>query len=170
MQQRIVWTENDIAKTRDAENPYLLLLESNKSSIDKHTKQLEDISEKYKYIKAAEAIVSQDTLRKFIIKDLIGLLNNKIKHYLTKFGADYTVTFDADMDYEFTTKGGACEYNNFSAGERQRIMLATCFAFRDFMAIRSNLSSNILVLDEFIDGNVDAVAIDGVVQTLKQFS
>ena len=115
--------------------------------------------------------MSQDTLRKFIIKDLIGLLNNKIKYYLTKFGADYTVEFDSDMNYTFIMNGGSiCEYNNFSAGERQRIMLATCFAFRDFMAVRSNLTSNILILDEFIDGNVDNVAIEGVLQVLKDFT
>jgi len=48
-------------------------------------------------------------------------------------------------------------------------MLATCFAFRDFMAVRNNLTSNILILDEFIDGNVDAVAIEGVIQVLRDF-
>lgn len=49
-------------------------------------------------------------------------------------------------------------------------MLATCFAFRDFMAVRSSLTSNILILDEFIDGNVDNVAIEGVLQVLKDFT
>jgi len=37
------------------------------------------MSDEYKYLKFAESIVAQDTLRKFIIKDLVGLLNNKLK-------------------------------------------------------------------------------------------
>lgn len=169
LSQRIDWTRSDIEREENEENPYNELLENNQKNVNEENENLEKMSDEYKYLKFAESIVAQDTLRKFIIKDLVGLLNNKLKQYLTKLGADYTVVFDADMDYQFITDGGTCEYNNFSAGERQRIMLATCFAFRDFMAVRNNLTSNILILDEFIDGNVDAVAIEGVIQVLRDF-
>lgn len=37
------------------------------------------------------------------------------------------------------------------------------------MAIRNSLTSNILILDEFIDGNVDALAIEGVMSILRDF-
>ena len=169
LESRIDSVKNELDNEKNAINPYIKLFESNKKQIEDETNKLKQISDQYKYLKFAETIVSQDTLRKFIIKDLIGLLNNKIKTYLTKLGAKYTVIFDSDMDYEFITDGGSCEYDNFSAGERQRIMIATCFAFRDFMAIRNNLSSNILILDEFIDGNVDSMAIDGVISILRDF-
>lgn len=169
LESRIDNVKSELENEKNAVNPYVKLFESNKKEIEAETNQLKATADKYKYLKFAESIVSQDTLRKFIIKDLIGLLNNKIKTYLTKLGAKYTVIFDSDMDYEFITDGGSCEYDNFSAGERQRIMIATCFAFRDFMAIRNNLSSNILILDEFIDGNVDSMAIDGVISILRDF-
>jgi DNA repair exonuclease SbcCD ATPase subunit len=146
------------------------MFENNKIQIENENKSLQDISDKYTYLKFAENIVSQDTLRKFIIADLIGLLNNKIKMYLTKFGAKFNVVFDSDMDYEFITDGGKCEYDNFSAGERARLMIAACFAFRDFMYIRNNLSSNILILDEFIDGAIDSMAIESILEILKNFS
>jgi ABC-type multidrug transport system ATPase subunit len=74
------------------------------------------------------------------------------------------------MNYEFITEGGKCEYDNFSSGERARIMIATCFAFRDFMYIRNNMSSNILFLDEFIDGAIDSMAIESILDVLKTFS
>lgn len=162
--------ESDLNKIKTDKNPYTELFENNKKEIEKHTKELNDISDMYKYLKFAENIVSQDTLRKFIIADLIGLLNNKIKMYLTKFGAKYNVVFDADMEYEFLTEGGSYEYDNFSAGERARLMIAACFAFRDFMYIRNNLSSNILILDEFIDGAIDSIAIDSILDILQDFS
>lgn len=166
----IMITESEINKLKKSVNPYVEMFENNKIQIDNENKSLQSISDKYTYLKFAENIVSQDTLRKFIIADLIGLLNNKIKMYLTKFGAKFNVVFDSDMDYEFITDGGKCEYDNFSAGERARLMIAACFAFRDFMYIRNNLSSNILILDEFIDGAIDSMAIESILEILKNFS
>ena len=70
----------------------------------------------------------------------------------------------------YKTEGGTYEYDNFSSGERARIMIASCFAFRDFMRIKNNLSSNILVLDEFIDGAIDSLAIESILDILRDFS
>lgn len=170
LESKINQVENDIVKIDNSENPYTELFEKNQLNIKEETNSLNELSTKYKYLKYAENIVSQDTLRKFIISDLIGLLNNKIKMYLTKFGAKYDVKFDSDMEYEFITEGGPCEYDNFSAGERARLMIAACFAFRDFMYIRNNLSSNILILDEFIDGAIDSLAIESILEILANFS
>lgn len=170
LETNIIITDSEIQKIKKSKNPYIELFENNKTQIDIETNILNDISKKYIYLKFAENIVSQDTLRKFIIADLIGLLNNKIKMYLTKFGAKFNVVFDSDMNYEFITDGGTCEYDNFSAGERARLMIAACFAFRDFMYIRNNLSSNILILDEFIDGAIDSLAIESILDILKGFS
>ena len=162
--------ENEILNVEKAKNPYTELFESNQVDLDSEMLELKSKSEKYKYLHFAESIVSQDTLRKFIISDLIGLLNNKIKTYLTKLGARYDVVFDSDMNYTFMTEGGTCEYDNFSSGERARLMIAACFAFRDFMHIRNNFSSNILILDEFIDGAIDSAAIESILEILKDFS
>lgn len=162
--------ETEISKIEKSDNPYTELYENCLIDIKSESDDLSRMSDKYKYLKFAENIVSQDTLRKFIIADLIGLLNNKIKTYLTKFGARYSVTFDSDMNYTFISDGGECEYDNFSSGERARLMIAACFAFRDFMHIRNNFSSNILILDEFIDGAIDSLAIESILDVLKDFS
>lgn len=130
---------------------------------------LDKLEKSHRYLKFAEGIVSQETLRKFIISDLIGLLNNKIKTYLTRLGAKYTVVFDSDMDYEFVTSGGPCEFGNFSMGEAKRIMIATSFAFRDFMSIRNGLTSNILVLDEYFDSALSASCVESIIQILKEY-
>lgn len=167
---QISQVEKDIDKIKNSENPYEDLYQSNQIEIQQENEKLKIISEKYNYLNFSEKIVSQDTLRKFIINDLVGLLNNKIKTYLVKLGAKYNVIFDSDMNYEFITEGGVCEYDNFSSGERARIMIATCFAFRDFMYIRNNFSSNILILDEFIDGAIDSQAIENILKILKDFS
>ena len=151
-------------------NPYIELIEKCENDINDELSKSSKIEEKSKYLKFAEAIVSQDTLRKFIIKDLVVLLNNKIKTYLTKLGAKFYVQFDEDMDYEFIVPNGTYEWSNFSAGEKMRIMVATSFAFRDFMSIRNGLNSNVLIFDEYFDSAVDQQGIESILDILKEFS
>ena len=153
-------------------NPYVELLSSAKKSIEEENESLAKLDENYRYLKFAEQIVSQDTLKKFIIKDLVGLLNSKIKYYLMKLGAKYTCVFDESMKFTFITpdNGGETEYATFSAGERMRLLIAASFAFRDFMSTRNNFTSNILILDEFIDSAIDTLAVNNVLAILQEFS
>lgn len=155
---------------KKAKNPYVELSNENSDKITEVNTKLSEIVDKYKYVKFSENIVNQDNLKKFIIKDLVVLLNNRIKYYLHKLGANYDIIFDEEMEYDFITqnKTGA-EFHNFSSGEQARISISTCFAFRDFLSRRSNISSNILILDEFIDSNVDSLAIENTIEILKDF-
>ena len=162
--------KTSLKNEKTAVNPYVDLLDKSKADINCETDRLSKIEEKTSYLKFAEGIVSQDTIRKFIIKDLIVLLNNKIKTYLTKLGAKYYVEFDEDMDYDFVTSSGTYEWSNFSAGERMRIMVATSFAFRDFMSIRNGLNSNLLVLDEYFDSAIDSQCVESIISILKEHS
>ena len=98
------------------------------------------------------------------------LLNNRIKMYLTRLGASYCVKFDEDMDHQFVTDKGTWEFNNFSAGGRMRIMIATSFAFRDFMQLRNGITSNILVLDEYFDSAISSKCIDNVMEILRDYA
>jgi len=161
--------EAERARLEAEANPYQELYQQNKAAIDAESARLDQVSEQYRYLKYAEGVVSQETLRKFIIQDLIGLLNNKIRTYLTKLGAGYTVVFDSDMEYRFATPGGEYQFGNFSAGEAMRIMIATSFAFRDFMSIRNGLNFNILVLDEYFDSAISAACVEDILGILKEY-
>ena len=162
--------EHMLSQVKSDKNPYDELISGCTVDIQNETDSLNKIDSKSRYLKFAESIVSQETLRKFIIKDLVVLLNNKIKTYLTKLGAKYYVAFDEDMDYEFVTPSGKCEWGNFSAGERMKTMVATSFAFRDFMSARNGLNSNILVLDEYFDSAIDDLTVESVLGLLKDMS
>lgn len=161
---------SSLSKELNAVNPYTVLEDKCRADIAAETAKLGKVEERASYLKYAEGIVAQETIRKFIIKDLVVLLNNKIKTYLTKLGAKYYVEFNEDMDYEFITPSGTYEWSNFSAGERMRIMIATSFAFRDFMSIRNGLSSNLLVLDEYFDSAIDSLCVDSIISILKGYS
>lgn len=151
-------------------NPYADLLDETVKKIDSEVRLLEEITDSYKYLKKAEEIVSHESLKKFIIKDLIGIINSKIKGYLMKMGATFTCVFDENLDYQFVTDNGSCELQNFSCGEKKRLEIATCLSFRDFIAQRSNISSNILVVDEYIDSGIDTLAVESILQILKEFT
>lgn len=168
----ITFNEKNLVKIENEANPYEQLLNETIEKIEKENADLNEMNVKYNYMKMAENIVSQDTLKKFIIKDLITLLNSKIKYYLMKLGAKYTCVFNEDMDYTFITPddGGETEYATFSAGERMRLSIASSFAFRDFMGSRNSFTSNILILDEFIDSAIDTLAVNNVLKLLQEFS
>lgn len=170
LESRVDALKNDLKRAKSEKNPWLEMLDETKKKIAAGSKELEAAALKIKQLDLAQSIVSQDTLRKFIIRDLVVLLNNKIKTYLMKLGASFYVVFDEDMDYEFVTPSGKCEWGNFSAGERMKTMVATSFAFRDFMSARNGLSSNILVLDEYFDSAIDSLTVESVLSLLKDMS
>ena len=171
IESKISSTETDITNAEKSKNPYDDMLLDTKTEIDNINSRLAEMDAKSKYLKFAEGIVSQETLRKFIIKDLLALLNNRVRYYLTKLGADYRVLFNEDMDYEFIDSNGSTfEFGNFSGGERMRTMMATSFAFRDFMSIRNGLVSNILVLDEYFDSAISSQCVENLVTMLKEFN
>ncbi len=170
-EQQLKQLNSQYEKEESSENPYKQLFEENKVKLNDVSGKLEELDSKYNYLKFAENIVSQDTLKKFIIKDLVILLNNRIKTYLSKIGTTYNCVFDENMDYHFVPNNSEeCEYGNFSAGERMRLTIAASFAFRDFLATRNNLTSNILVLDEFIDSNLDSTSVEEILKILQSFT
>lgn len=171
MEMAVKSLEQSVEREKSSTNPYLEMIDENRKSVESETSALSDGQERYRYLKTAESIVDQENLKKFIIKDLVILLNNRIKFYLHRLGANFDVEFDDEMNYDFKTSSPATpEFNNFSSGEQARISIATCFAFRDFLSTRSSISSNVLILDEFIDSNVDSQAIDNTIQLLKEMS
>lgn len=166
----IASNENEMKRLSESVNPYAGMIDENRKKLETETAAIHDAERKYGYLKFAENIVSQETLRKLIIKDLIVLLNNKVKTYLTKLGAKYYVEFDEDMDYRFVTNGGECEFGNFSAGEKMRTMIATSFAFRDFMSIRNGLNANVLILDEYFDSAISSLCVESILSILKEYN
>lgn len=151
-------------------NPFISSEIEIKEKLDNKIKQVNDLTGTINHYKYIEKILAPNCIKKIIIKDLINSLNNRIQYYMSKIGSDFTCIFDEELNYTFITTSGESDYNNFSTGERMRLSIATGFAFRDFMAIRNNLTSNILILDEFIDGGLCSGAISGLMEILKEFS
>lgn len=150
-------------------NTYIDLISDKNSTLDKEMVKYNDIVKEICIFNCIEKGVGEENIRKSIIKDLVGILNNQIQYYLTTFGSDYTCIFNEDFDYQFITKNGIADYQSFSGGEKKRLSIATSFAFRDFIINRTGINSNVLMIDEYIDSGIDELAITEIFKTLRQF-
>ena len=162
----------------DAEYKYKVLSESVSKNFDAPIKTLKDSLENAKaefreqssnimHYKALEEILKPDNIRKYAISDMLKELNFRICGYLSKMGSNYTCRFDENFDATFMSSANVeAEYNNFSSGEKMRLGIACCLAFRDFMQVRIDLHPNILAIDEYIDSNLDPMAVNGIMDMI----
>ena len=81
------------------------------------------------------------------------------------------MVFYDDLKYEFVRGDGDIpEFNSLSGGESLRIVIATSFAFKDFLESRRNITSNIRFLDEFFEKDSDNLGINKTLEILKDTS
>jgi DNA repair exonuclease SbcCD ATPase subunit len=153
-------------------NPSMIkdLLEKKQGEYDEHSVKLDDAVNTKNILTFIENVIGEENIRRLVVSDLIKLLNNQIQTYLVSMGADFTCMFDKDLNYTFLTKNGETEYSAFSSGEKMRMSIATSFAFRDFIVNRSGINSNVLILDEYIDANLDDLAVKEIFKILREFN
>ena len=95
-------------------------------------------------------------------------INQLIRKYLKIVGFEVDFRFDETFSESISAKGSeSVEYASYSEGEKLRINCAILFAFRELAKMRSSVSSNLLVLDEFDQGTLDEDGFNSVVNILK---
>jgi DNA repair exonuclease SbcCD ATPase subunit len=91
-----------------------------------------------------------------IIKQYLPIINKLINKYLAKMG--FFVNFNINEQFEETIKSryrDEFSYQNFSEGEKTRIDLALLFCWRSIAKMRNSVNTNLLLLDEVLDGSLD---------------
>jgi len=150
--------------------PFQEMVDNQTEAFNVIKQKMSDMKGELNYLKMIESVVSEDNLRKIVVKDLVHLLNGQITTYLNRVGVKFNCMFDENLFYEFHTEAGETDYENFSSGEKMRLSIAVSFAFRDFMSSRSGINSNVLILDEYMDSNLDAMAIKELITILTEFN
>ena len=150
-------------------NPFEELINKTKETLKSLKERLIEFNKNTMHLEILRDACSENGVKRFIIKDIIKLLNSLIQKYLNEIGCDFLVYFDEAMDFTFLTQSGECEFSNFSAGEKQRIQISTMLAFRDLI-LNGKLHSNIFIIDEMLDMNVDSICIENVMKILKRKS
>ena len=153
--------------TNDNSNPFGELINKTQMELETLKIQMLNYIKNIKHLEILKDACSENGVKRFIIKDIVKLLNSLIQKYLNEIGAEYLVYFDESFEFKFVTMSGECEFSNFSTGERCRIQIATMLAFRDLI-LNGKINSNLFVIDEVIDTGIDSIGIKNVLSILHR--
>lgn len=140
---------------------------NNKSIADKQLEKTDIIKQRQK-LSILQFATDSDTVRKFVTSRFVADINHYISKYLSDMGVNYYCKFENDFTYTFLTPAGEMSYDNFSSGEKMRLNIAMSFALRKLLMTYLNLDVNVLILDEYLDSNLDALAITGITTVLTE--
>ena len=125
----------------------------------RHIEMKEEFETKTEELKISNTLheLLKDTgIKADIIKQYIPMLCAYVNSYLSKL--NISLTFDMDENFNeviSTIYADNFTYNNLSAGERSRVDLALSFAWRQVAKAKGSVHTNLLILDEVLDSNLD---------------
>jgi len=122
-------------------------------------------------LSVVSTILRDGGIKSRIIAQYIPVMNKLINKYLTAF--DLFVDFQLDENFNEQIKSrfrDAFSYASFSEGEKLRITLSIMLAWRTVAKLRNSVSTNLLILDETLDGALDGVGIDSLIDTLHNLN
>lgn len=146
------------------------LEEYNDTLKDIERRQTELFNEK-EVIAVTAAMLKDGGIKAKIIKQYVPVMNKLINKYLSAF--DLFVEFHLDENFNEVIKSrfrDTFSYASFSEGEKLRITLAIMLAWRSVAKLRNSVATNLLILDETLDGALDGVGIEMLIDTLHNLN
>ena len=149
---------------------------------DDKMKELEDLIGRYgeqkgEFLRDKEAygvsalVLKDNGIKARIIKQYIPVINKLINKYLAAM--DFFVNFELDENFNETIKSrfrDEFSYASFSEGEKMRINLAILFTWRAIAKLRNSTSTNLLILDEVLDGSLDSNGTDEFLKIINNLT
>lgn len=120
-----------------------------------------ELVEEQHYLSIASTLLKDSGIKSRIIKNYIPIINTTINRYLTNM--NFFVNFHLDEEFTETIKSrhrDVFTYASFSEGEKKKIDLALLFAWRAIASMKNSITTNLLILDEILDGSLDDQATD----------
>ena len=118
-------------------------------------------------LSVVHTILKDGGIKARIISQYIPVMNKLINKYLAAF--DLFVDFHLDEEFNEVIRSRFRDnftYASFSEGEKLRITLSIMLAWRAVAKLRNSVSTNLLILDETLDGALDSVGIESLIETL----
>jgi len=173
----LVSTMNDIEDSIDKIKNADKLVQNSEEDLLKTVGEIERIEGVIKFqmtervmIDTASALLKDGGIKTKIIKQYIPIINKLVNKYLDRMG--FFVNFNIDENFNEVIKSRYRDefaYANFSEGEKTRIDLALMFTWRSIAKMKNSVNTNLLILDEILDGSLDANGTDEflkIIQTL----
>jgi DNA repair exonuclease SbcCD ATPase subunit len=115
----------------------------------------------------ASILLKDNGIKTSVIKEYLPTMNTLINKYLTAM--DFFVQFTLDESFNESIKSRYRDdftYASFSEGERSRIDLALLFTWREIARMKNSANTNLLLLDEILEGSLDTNGTDYVTNLL----
>lgn len=115
------------------------------------------------------SLLKDDGIKANIINKYIPVLNVLISKNLETLEFPCKFVFDKDFSEVIKSRGrDKFSYNSFSEGEKIRIDIALLFAFKELAQMKNSLNTNLLILDEADQGNLDTEGVAGFLKMIRQ--
>ena len=141
----------------------------------KNLKQLEksqtELFDQREIFGVAGAMLKDGGIKTRIIRQYIPVMNKLINKYLAAF--DLFVDFQLDENFNEIIKSrfrDTFSYSSFSEGEKLRITLSIMLSWRAVAKLRNSVSTNLLILDETLDGAMDSIGVENLIDTLHNLN
>jgi len=146
-----------LTNTSTSEEDLIKAVSNESDAID----EKKDLIEEQHYLSLASTLLKDSGIKSRIIKNYIPVINTTINSYLTQM--NFFVNFHLDEEFNETIKSrhrDVFTYASFSEGEKKKIDLALLFAWRSIASMKNSITTNLLILDEILDGSLDDQATD----------
>lgn len=152
---------NQISETFDGFEENNERLNSLFEDLSKYEKIKEELTETKRYYDFSSVLLKDGGIKTRIIKQYLPIMNKLINTYLSKL--NFFVNFNINENFEEVIKSryrDEFKYENFSEGEKLRIDLSILFAFRQIAKMKNSVNTNLLIMDEILDGSLDLEGAD----------
>lgn len=139
--------------------------------VDVYEETLKELHEKKQLYQVAGMLLKDGGIKSKIVKQYVPVINKLINKYLSIM--DFFVDFQLNESFEETIKSrhrDEFSYASFSEGEKMKINLAILFTWRAIAKLRNSINTNLLIMDEVLDGSIDSDAKDAFFQILGAMS
>ncbi len=163
-QKYIKLISSEIESLRDTSNPLdggSDKLQELIESLDVYVEKYEEYINEKNYYDFITIMLKDGGIKTNIIKQYLPILNKYINQYLAQL--DFFVNFNINENFEEVIKSRHRDeftYANFSEGEKMRLDLAILFSFRQLARLKNSVNTNLLILDEIMDGSLDSGGTD----------
>ena len=131
----------------------------------------EDVLKDKDALGIVSVVLKDSGIKARIIKQYVPVINKLINKYLAAL--DFFVMFELDENFNETIKSRFRDdfsYASFSEGEKMRINLAILFTWRAVAKLRNSASTNLLIMDEVLDGSLDGNGTDEFLKILNNLT
>jgi DNA repair exonuclease SbcCD ATPase subunit len=115
------------------------------------------------FLNVSAVLLKDGGIKSKIVKQYIPLINQMVNKYLAAL--ELPIQFFLDENFQETIKSrfrDEFSYASFSEGEKRRIDLAILLAWRDLAQTRNSVDTNLLVMDEIMDGSLEDKGIENL--------